>query len=101
MRSRERTTVRSHGKDRSAAPLFHQRKRACIFDRVAAESHGHVVAAVLAFRPNLFIQPPDRGMVEQQRLDANLEHIHKRIKPLDVRQFVGDHRLQAVLRRVP
>ena len=33
-------------------------------------------------------------MVEEQRLDADLEHIHKRIEALDVRQFVSDHDLK-------
>ena len=37
-------------------------------------------------------------MVEQQGLNADLEKIYKGIKPLDVRQFVGDHCLQLFLR---
>ena len=90
----ERTAVRRHGEDRSAAPLFHQREGARIFDGVAAESDGHVIAAVLAFGANSFIEPPDRGMVEEQRLHANLENVYKRIEAPDVRQFVRDHQLQ-------
>ncbi len=37
-------------------------------------------------------------MVKEQRLDANLEDIHKGIEAADVRQFVGDHRLQLFFR---
>src|SRR5579864_5497153 len=95
----ERTAIRCHCKNRSAAPLFHQRKSPRIFDGIAAERHRHVVAAVLPLDPNLFVQPPDRGMIEEQRLHAHLKHIHKRIKPLNVRQFVGDHYLQLLFRQ--
>src|ERR1700686_3648418 len=84
----------AQGKDWSAAPFFHQRKPARIFDGVAAELHSHVVAAMLAFGSNFFIQPPDFRMVKEQHLHANLEHIQKRIKLLDVRQFVGDYCLK-------
>ena len=87
----ERTAVRGHGEDWRTAPFLHQREGARILDGVAAESHCHVVAAVLAFRSNSSVQPPDCGMVEEQRLNANLENIHKGIEALDVRQFVGDH----------
>ena len=94
----ERTAVRRHGEHRSAAPLFHQRQRARVLDCVAAESYRGLIAAVLAFRANRLIQPPDRRMVKEQSLNANLENIHKRIEPPDVRQFVRNHRPQLFLR---
>src|ERR1700686_4432488 len=84
----ERSAVRGHGERRRAAPFFHERKRAGIFNGIAAESHCPVIATVLAFRANLFIQPPDRGMVKQQGLYANLEYIYEGIEPLDMSQFV-------------
>src|SRR5580658_550884 len=77
--------VGGHGQNRCAAPFFHQRKGAGVFDGVAAESDCYIVTAMLAFRANPFIQPPDRWMIEEQRLDANLEDIHERIEALNVR----------------
>src|SRR5450631_311152 len=91
---RKWTASRSHREDRRAAPFFHQRECAGILDSVATERHCYVIAAVLALRPNAFVQPPDCGMVEEQRLNTNLENIHKGIEALDVRQFVGYDRLQ-------
>ena len=92
----EWTAVRRHGEDGSAAPLFHQREGACVFNGVAAESHRDVIAAVFAFGADSLVQPPDCGMVEEQRLDADLEHVDKGIEALDVREFVGDDCLKLI-----
>ena len=80
-----------------AAPLFHQREGARVFNGVAAESHRDVIAAVFAFGADSLVQPPDCGMVEEQRLDADLEDVDKGIEALDVREFVGDDRLKLIL----
>jgi hypothetical protein len=90
----QRAAVGGHREDWSAAPFFHQREGARVFDGVPAERDCHIVAAMLTFRTNPFIEPPDCGMIEEQSLDANLEDIYKRIKALDVRQFVGDDNLE-------
>ena len=90
----QRTAICGHREGWSAAPLFHQSQGTRIFDGVPAESDGRVIAAVLALGANSFVEPPDRWMVEEQRLHANLENIHKGIEAPDVRQFVGNHQCQ-------
>src|SRR4029077_4170755 len=91
------TAVHRHGENGSAAPLFHEREGARVFNGVAAESYRDVIAAVFAFGADSLVQPPDCGMVEEQRLDADLEHVDKGIEALDVREFVGDDSLKLVL----
>src|SRR5277367_3147520 len=54
---------------------------------------------MLALGANALIQPPHRGVIEEQSLNRNLKKIYEWIKPLDVRQFVRDHRLQLFLRK--
>src|SRR5207248_3126006 len=92
----ERTPIHSHCEHRCTAPFLHQREGTSILDSIATEQHGHVIAAMFAFCANTFVQPPDRGMVEEQRLNTNLEYVHKGIEPLNVRQFVSDHGLKLV-----
>jgi hypothetical protein len=43
---------------------------------------------VLALGANAPIQPPHGGMVEQQRLNYDLENIHERIEALNVGKFM-------------
>jgi hypothetical protein len=94
---RQRTAVRSHHQDGRVPPLFHEREGAGILDGIATKGNGCIVTAALTFGTNAFIQPPDGGVIEQQSLSRNLEKIHEWIKPLDVRQFVRDNRLQLLL----
>ena len=89
---RKRATIGSHHQRRSGAPFFHQRERARVIDGVAANSNRFVVAAVLAFGANALAHPPNRGVIEQQRLHANLEKIHKAIQPANVRKLMRDDR---------
>jgi hypothetical protein len=84
----QRSAIRSHRQCRSATPLFHHGQSARVFDGVAADRDRRFVAAMLAFGANALVQPPDCRMIEQKRFDTDLEHIHKGIEPLDVRELV-------------
>ena len=95
---RERSAIRRHGKHWSAAPFLHERQCARVLNCITAERNCGLVAAVLAFSANAAIQPPHCRMVKKQRLDTNLEHVHERIEPPDVRQFVRNHHTQLFLR---
>ena len=88
----KRTTIRRHHQRRCRAPFFHHRKRARVIHGVAANQNSFVVAAVLAFGPNLPAHPPNRRVIEEQRFRGNLEKIHKAIQPADVCQLMRDHR---------
>src|SRR5438477_10217575 len=79
----QRTAIGSHGKDRRAAPFLHQGESACVFHRISAERDRNFIAAVFPFGANPFVQPPDRGMIKEQRLHANLKHIHERVEAPD------------------
>src|SRR4029077_9321372 len=95
---RERSAIRRHCEHRSAAPFFHERQRARILNCVAAECDRSLVATVFALGTNTAIQPPHRRMVKKQRLNTNLEHVHKSIEPPDVCQFVRNYHTQLLLR---
>src|SRR5580704_8746534 len=93
----ERTADRGHRQCRRASPLFHQSESAGVLYWIATKGHGDIIAAVLALGADAPIQPPYGGVIEEQSLDGNLENIYESVEPLNVRQFVGDHRLQLFL----
>ena len=68
----ERSAVGGHDELTTAAQLFEIGERLCIRIRIATQADGKVVAAVLAFSADPARQPPDRGVIEQQRLDESL-----------------------------
>src|SRR5580658_8061780 len=93
----ERTPIRRHRQRRRASPLFHESEGTRVLDGIATQCDGYIVAAMLAFSANAFVQPPYCRVIEEQSLHRNLENIDEGIKPLDVRQLVDDDRLQLFL----
>jgi NAD(P)H-dependent flavin oxidoreductase YrpB (nitropropane dioxygenase family) len=64
---------------------------------VGVDAHGQVVATVFPFTANAVRQPPHRGVIEEDRLDAPLQHIHDEVVATDVRQLVREHGQQMLL----
>ena len=71
---------------------FQLRQGARIGEGIAVDARRPVVATQLALRANVAGHPPDRGMVEQQRLDDALQDVDQIIVAADVRQFVKQKR---------
>ena len=69
-------------------------KRLCVGVWVTTEAHGKVVAAVLAFDADAPRQPPDSGVVEEQRFDERLHEVHEVVVTPDVRQLMRENRLE-------
>ncbi len=80
--------------------LGQRRQRPRVARAIPAGFHGHVVAAVLALNPNATRDPPDGRVIEQQRLHDALKQVDQVVVPPDVRQLVGQDRLD-LLRRQP
>src|SRR5215475_8802476 len=76
----ERAAIRSHCQSGRTSPLFHESESAGVLDRITARRYGDFIAAVLTLCPDAFIQPPHSGMVEEQRLHTDLEHVDERIE---------------------
>jgi len=87
-RGRER-----QGRQRVAQPL-HPEQRGGVEVGVPADGDRHVVAAVLTLLAHPSRRPPDRRVVEQQRLDRRLQQIHEVVVPPDMRQLVGEQRVE-------
>ena len=58
-----------------------------------AHADRHIVATVFPLAADFARHPPDGGMVEQQRLDNRLQEVDDVVVAPDVRQFVGEKRL--------
>ena len=74
-------------------------KRAGVGDRITTQADGEVVAAVLALRANASRQPPDGGVIEEQRLDERLQEIDQIVVAPDVRELVRQNRLELLGRQ--
>ena len=96
---RQRTAICGHRQHGRLLPFRHQSESFGIFQPVACQRNRDLVAAQLAFGADAPVQPPYGGMIEQQRLDQDLQKIHESIEPPDMGQFVRDHRPQLRLRQ--
>ena len=76
---------------RRAAMLLEIRKRARIRHRVAAQTHGEIVAAVLPLTADTVREPPHNGVVEEQGLEQGLQKIDEIVVPADVRELVREN----------
>nr|WP_238388708.1 hypothetical protein [Roseimaritima ulvae] len=59
-------------------------------------SSGQIVAAVLTFDPNPSRQPPDRGVIEEQRLYQGLEQVDDVVVTAHMSQFVSEDRFDVL-----
>src|SRR5262249_9790466 len=57
------------------ADLLEIGKRPGVNDHVSTGGHSQIIAAVLAFDPDLAGNPPDSGMIKEQCLDESLEDV--------------------------
>ena len=90
----ERSAARGDGKHRrSCPPRLEIRERLRVRHGIAAHRDRHIVAAVFTFEPDLFREPPHRRVIEEQRFRNRLKHVHRIIVAADVRQLVGENRL--------
>ncbi len=72
----KRTACRRGSKAQLAAsPRLELCERRRITDRIPAHRHSHIVAAMLALIANARRQPPDRRVIEQQRLSERLHQV--------------------------
>ena len=78
--------------------LLEVRERTRIRHGIAAQAHGQVVTAVLAFRPDAARQPPDGRVIEQERLEQRLQQVHEIVVPADMCELVGQDRFDLQLR---
>ena len=86
----ERTAISSETESGSSAPFFHGGERARVPKVIAASGDSDVVAAVFTRDANALIQPPNRRMEKEKRLDDDLEKIDESVEAANVREFVGD-----------
>ena len=77
---------------------FELGERRCVRDRVAAQAHGEIVAAVLPLGANPPRQPPHRRVIEQQRFDDGLEEIDDVVVTPDVGELVREDGFHLVRR---
>ena len=82
------------------AQFFEVGKRLRVSIRIAAQADRKIVAAVLALDADAARQPPDRRMIEEQRLDERLQQVHQVVVAADVRELVREDRFE-LLRRQP
>ena len=75
-------------------------ERLGVADRVAADGKRDEVAAVLAFAPDARREPPDSGMVEEQRFRERLQQVDEEVVSPDVRELVSEDRFD-LRRRQP
>jgi hypothetical protein len=80
------------------AQLFEAGERSRVGVRIAAQAHREIIAAVLALDPDSARYPPDRRMIEEQRLDERLQQVDDVVVPPDVRELVRENRLELVWR---
>jgi hypothetical protein len=76
-----------------AAQLLELHQRLGVRQRVARGAHREIVAAQLALLAHPPRHPPHRGMIEEQRLDRALQQVDQVVVAADVRQLVGQDRL--------
>ena len=82
------------------AQLLERRQRAGVDHAIRADGNDDVVAAELTFNADAARQPPDRRVVEEQRLDRALEQVDQIVVPPNVRQLVRKDRVE-LRRREP
>src|ERR1041384_491069 len=75
-----------------AAEAFESCECTSISQYVAARRDSSVIAAMLALLSRLRRNPPNRGMIEKQGLDAGLHEIDEIIVPANVSELVGEQR---------
>jgi hypothetical protein len=92
----QRTTTASAEREQrfGAAQLLHVQQRSPVADGVANDRERDVVAAMLAFGAESIRQAPDRGMVEEDRLQQCLPKVDDKIVSADMRQLVGKDRFE-------
>jgi hypothetical protein len=97
----QRTAAGAEGhRGRSLPQAFEGGQGPGIGQPIAAGRHRQVIAAELAFRPDIMGDPPDGGVIEQQRFDQHLQQVHPVIVASDMGEFVGEDQFQ-LLRREP
>ena len=84
----KRGAIGGHGQSRRGAPFFHQGKGASKLLGAATNGDGRIIATVFTFCADALAEPPDGGMVEEQRFRGDLEKIHESVMTADVREFV-------------
>lgn len=65
----------------------------------AQRGHHRVVTAIFAFVADPTREPPHGGMVEEERLDQDLEQIHRVVVAANMRQLVGQDQFQMRFRQ--
>ncbi len=91
----QRAAAGGHGEGRiGLAVLFDVDQGTRIDHAIATELGGEIVAAVLSFDANLAGNPPDRGVIEEQRVDGGLQQIDEVIVAADMGQFVRQQSFQ-------
>src|SRR5271166_4218702 len=71
--SGERPAVGGHGQLRSYARFGHTGKSMGVGNWAPADGDGYIIAAILTLFTDALAQPPNRRMVEEQRLHRKLE----------------------------
>jgi len=74
--------------------LLDVRQGACVANRIAADFHGTVIAADLAFVTDSRGNPPDGRVVEEQGLHDGLQNVDEEVLPPDVCKFVREYRFE-------
>ena len=78
----------------AAAKRFEIGERRRVDDPIAAERHRDVVAAVFPLRADAPRDPPARRVVEEQHLGGGLQQVDGEVVAPDVRELVGDDRIE-------
>src|SRR5205807_9988660 len=85
----ESSALRSQGQSRLRSSVFFQGQQgAAILDTIAQHGDGDVVAAVFPLVANLVRQPPDRRVVEENRLDQRLQQVDEVVVSANVGKLV-------------
>jgi hypothetical protein len=92
--AKERAVSRGKRESTMGCDRHQFRQRRHIQKAIAAYFDRKIVAAVLAFFPHLRRYPPHRGVIEQQRFNHGLQKINQVVVTTDVRELVGEDRLQ-------
>ena len=90
----ERAAVRGQRERHPLTERLEIGKRAGIGHRIATQADREVVAAVLALGADASRQPPDRGVIEEQRFDERLQEVDQVVVASDVRELVRQERLE-------
>ena len=85
---------REHEAARIRAQFLEVGERSRVSVGIAAEADREVIAAVLALDADPAREPPDRRVIEEQRLDERLQQVDEVVVTTDVRELVREDRFE-------